>query len=402
MFDHEDKLWRLYESAPLADKLELIHGVIAQRFPFIARLAVAIYDPRRRVVKTYLASGQGARSLSRYEARLEDAPMLEEILKARRPRVVNDLRLFASGNHEHTKAIARLGYGSSYTTPILVNGSVWGFLFMNALPAGSFPESILGELDVFAHLAAGLVATELLSARVLVAAVRTAHEMVHLRDPETGGHLDRMAEFSRIIAQDLATRGRADLDDEAVERLHLFAPLHDLGKIGIPDRVLLKCATLSADERREMMTHAEKGVDMIARIAENFGLEHVSGIEVLRSIAGAHHEAMDGSGYPRGLRGNEIPLEARIVAVADVFDALTSRRPYKEPWPNEEAFMALERLAPEKLDRDCVEALTRNQTRVLEIQEFFRESPRSEADPRRISGEYRSGSPVPEQILQSE
>jgi len=373
MFDHEDRLWGLYGNVPLARKLQLIHSEIARRFPFIVRLSVAVYDPKRTVLKTYLASGEGDRSLSRYEARLEDAPMLEEILKTRRPRVVNDLRLFSSGNHEHTKAIARMGYASSYTTPILVNDSLWGFLFMNAVSAGSFPESILGDLDVFAHLAAGMVAAEVLAARVLVAAVRTAHSMVHLRDPETGAHLDRMAEFSRVIAQDLAAGGKAELDDEAIERLHLFAPLHDLGKIGIPDRVLLKGGALSFDERREMMAHAEKGLDMIARIAENFGLEHVSGIEVLRSIAGAHHEAMDGSGYPRGLRGESIPLEARIVAVADVFDALTSRRPYKEPWSNDEAFGFLERLAPEKLDEECVHALARNRGRVEEIQKIFRE-----------------------------
>lgn len=373
MFDHEDRLWGLSGDFPLAAKLRLIHGEVVRRFPFIARLAVAVYDPKRNVLKTFLASGGGDQSPSRYEARLEDAPMLAEILKMRRPRVVNDLRLFASGTHEHTQAIARMGYGSSYTTPILVHDSLWGFLFMNALSTGAFPESILGELDVFAHLAAGVVAAEVLSARVLVAAVRTAHSMVHLRDPETGGHLDRMAEFSRVIAQDLAARGRAGLDDEAIERLHLFAPLHDLGKIGIPDRVLLKGGALTADERREMMAHSQKGLDMIARIAENFGLEHVSGIEVLRSIAGAHHEAMDGSGYPRGLRGESIPLEARIVAVADVFDALTSRRPYKEPWSNDEAFAFLERLAPEKLDQACVEALARNRSRVEEIQKFFRE-----------------------------
>jgi HD-GYP domain-containing protein (c-di-GMP phosphodiesterase class II) len=312
--------------------------------------------------------------LSRYEARLEDAPGLVEILKVGRPRVVNDLRLFAEGSHEHTKAIARLGYGASYTTPIEVNGSFWGFVFMNSVAMGCFTEEILADLDVLAHLAASLVAAEVLAARILVAAVRTAHSMVHLRDPETGSHLDRMAEFSRVIAQDLASRGRADFDDEAIERLHLFAPLHDLGKIGIPDRVLLKGSPLTPSEREEMKTHSERGLEMIARIAENFGLEHLSSVEILKVIAGAHHEAIDGSGYPRGLKGKDIPIEARIVAVADVFDALTSRRPYKEPWTNDEAFALLGRLAPEKLDEDCVTALVRNRSRIEEIQHTFDEA----------------------------
>jgi hypothetical protein len=120
--------------------------------------------------------------------------MLMQILKVGRPRVVNDLRLFAEGSHVHTKAIARLGYGASYTTPIEVNGTFWGFVFMNSVATGCFTEGVLSELDVFAHLASSMVAAEVLAARVLVAAVRTAHAMVHLRDPETGAHLDRMAE----------------------------------------------------------------------------------------------------------------------------------------------------------------------------------------------------------------
>jgi HD-GYP domain-containing protein (c-di-GMP phosphodiesterase class II) len=131
-----------------------------------------------------------------------------------------------------------------------------------------------------------------------------------------------------------------------------------------------------------MKTHAAKGLEMIARIAENFGLEHVSGIEVLKAIAGAHHEAIDGSGYPAGLKGEEIPLEARIVAVADVFDALTSRRSYKDPWSNDEAFAFLRRLAVEKLDDECVNALLRSRERVEEIQRRFREDPGPESEDR--------------------
>jgi HD-GYP domain-containing protein (c-di-GMP phosphodiesterase class II) len=375
MFSHEDRLKGLNGDMTLGRKLGLLHAEIARRFPFVVRVAVAVFDPKRKTLKTFISSGERPPELSRYEARLEDAPSLVAILKSGRPRVVNDLRLFAEGTHEHTKAIARLGYGASYTTPMEVNGDFLGFVFMNSVATGSFTEDVLAELDVFAHLAASMVASEVLVARILVAAVGTAHSMVHLRDPETGAHLDRMAEFSRVIAQDLASRGRADLDDEAIERLHLFAPLHDLGKIGIPDRVLLKGSALTPAEREEMKAHCEKGREMIARIADNFGLDHLSAVEVLKAIAAAHHEAPDGSGYPRGIRREEIPLEARIVAVADVFDALTSRRSYKEPWSNDDAFAFLVRLAPEKLDADCVDALVRNRGRILDIQRCFRESP---------------------------
>ena len=120
-----------------------------------------------------------------------------------------------------------------------------------------------------------------------------------------------------------------------------------------------------------MKEHSRKGLEMIDRIASNFGLEHVLGLDVLKSVARDHHEAMDGSGYPRGLKGDEISIEARIVAVADVFDALTSRRPYKAGWSNDEAFDLLRRLAREKLDGDCVDALLRNRAAVEEIQRRF-------------------------------
>jgi HD-GYP domain-containing protein (c-di-GMP phosphodiesterase class II) len=123
-----------------------------------------------------------------------------------------------------------------------------------------------------------------------------------------------------------------------------------------------------------MRSHARRGRVMIDDLLVNFGLDGLQHVNILRNIAEYHHEAVNGGGYPKGLQGDAIPLEARIVAVADVFDALTSRRPYKDAWTNDEAFAALQRLAGEKLDGDCVAALISNRAEIERIQEQFRES----------------------------
>jgi HD-GYP domain-containing protein (c-di-GMP phosphodiesterase class II) len=373
LYSHADALSRLDQNLPLNQKLQVVHEAIRESLPFVERVAVAAYDRERRVLKTFLASCSADQPLVRYEARLENAPALAEILRVGRPRVVNDLTVFEAGHHAHTAAIRRHGYRASYTMPVSLQGTFWGFVFFNSFERGCFTEAVLRTLDPYGHLVAAITVADLLAVRVLAAAVRTAHSMVHLRDPETGNHLRRMAEYSRIIARDLAERGRESFDDETIERLHLFAPLHDLGKIGIPDRLLLKPGTLTPEERAEMQTHPLKGLDMVERMMENFGLEQFPGLDMLRNVVYAHHEAVDGTGYPRGLQGHDIPIEARIVSVADVFDALTSRRPYKEPWSNGDSIDLLRRLAVDKLDADCVDALIRNLSQVEEIQARFRE-----------------------------
>ena len=112
---------------------------------------------------------------------------------------------------------------------------------------------------------------------------------------------------------------------------------------------------------------------MIDEIIEEFGLDWINQVNILRNIAEYHHEAVNGTGYPSGKTRDDIPLEARIVAVADVFDALTSRRPYKDAWSNEDAFASLRELAGEKLDRDCVKALIDQSDEVEQIQQRFEE-----------------------------
>jgi len=374
LYRHADPLDTLNRSVPLDQKLASIHEALYADLDFVDRISVAAYDKATDLLKTFLASSPGRNDLVRYEARLSESPSLAEILRTGRPRVVDDLELFRQGRHLHTKIITEDGFRSSYTVPMFLDGAFLGFIFFNSRAACSITEDALRTLDVYAHLISAIVTAEMLAVRILAAAVKTAHDMVHFRDPETGGHIDRMARYARLIAQHLAATGTASLDDATIERIFEFAPLHDIGKLALPDRILLKPGRLSEPEREKMKQHTVRGLQMIEAIAHNFGLEHLDGLDLLRHIAESHHETMDGGGYPHGLHAREIPLEARIVAVADVFDALTSPRPYKPSWTDDEAFAWLRRLARSKFDEDCVQALLFNAKKVKEIQAQFRES----------------------------
>jgi PAS domain S-box-containing protein len=147
---------------------------------------------------------------------------------------------------------------------------------------------------------------------------------VETRDPETGGHIERIGEISGMLAE------RLGMDSEKVELIRTSSPMHDVGKIGIPDEILLKPGKLTAGERAEMQRHAEYGHQMLAGSGSEL-------LDMAASIALTHHERVDGDGYPRGLRGDQIPIEGRIVAVADVFDALTSDRVYRSAMSTEKA-----------------------------------------------------------------
>ena len=174
------------------------------------------------------------------------------------------------------------------------------------------------------------------------------------KDNETGMHVIRMSHFSKLLA--LA----AGHSPAWAEDLLNAAPMHDVGKIGIPDAVLRKPGPLDADEWDTMRRHPEIGAEIIG--------EHPSGVlQLAREIALAHHEKWDGSGYPRGLAGEAIPLSARIVAIADVFDALTTRRPYKEPWPVQEAMNHIAAQAGKHFDPALVALFAPLLPQLLEI-----------------------------------
>lgn len=223
-------------------------------------------------------------------------------------------------------------------------------------------------------------AERILSLETRDVAIFAMAKLAESRDPETGAHLERVRSYCRVLAQDLSgvEKFHDQINGEFIRLIYLTSPLHDIGKVGIPDCVLLNPGRLTDREFDIMKTHATLGADTL-----NAALRMFPGakfLEMGRDIAATHHERWNGMGYPAGLSGEQIPLCGRIVALADVYDALTSKRVYKAAFSHDIAKAMITEESGKHFDPDIVASFLRCEQRFIEIRDKHAEVPAT-ADP---------------------
>jgi HD-GYP domain-containing protein (c-di-GMP phosphodiesterase class II) len=314
---------------------------------------------------------EGETKLNEGDSFLAAGTLLGKAMEENRPLHLPDLEQLAEED-ESAEFAARLfedGRRSALFFPLSVEGD-WSAMVAFAVSAKDAytPEhlELLGNIAVqVAHGFEKTVVTE----NLVITAVAGLAKLAESRDVDTGDHLTRMARYSALIAEELGREGpyKEQVNADLVRDIFRFAPMHDIGKVGIPDSILLKPGKLGSEEWHEMRRHPIIGGEVLRRCEMQMNAVGHSVFQVAIEIAECHHEKYDGTGYPSGLVGADIPLSARVVTAADVFDALTSKRPYKEAWSVEQARSMFQEEVGKQFDPVVVEAMERALPRMMEV-----------------------------------
>lgn len=295
-------------------------------------------------------------------------PMLNDVLRRQQPLVIDSYDVAGGAFRE---ALRNDGMNSALLLPLSTLQDGGAILLVTSRYVAAYTAEHRQFLGAVATQVDAVLAKTVVMDGLVVAAVEGLAKLAESRDPETGDHLVRMSLYAAILAEELAQEpGYGEVITPAyVRAIHRFAPMHDIGKVGIADSILLKPGRLTDSERTEMCRHPLIGGEVLRLCEQRMNDLGRSIFRVGIDIAEGHHEKWDGTGYPRGLAGADIPLAARIVAAADVFDALTSKRPYKDAWTVQRALDVMADDSGRHFDPTVIAAFDRALPRVLEVYE---------------------------------
>lgn len=293
---------------------------------------------------------------------------LDSLIKTGEARIINDLEEYCKGKplKPYNRTILEAGVKSSITLPLIVAGEPMGIIFFSSSSSNVYTQEHLNFLKTLANSIAISINQNIFISDIVYSSILALAKLAEARDEDTGNHLERIGAYSRVIAELLYERGiySNEISLEFIDNIERFSPLHDIGKVGIRDEILLKPGKLSEEEYEEMKHHAFFGAEVLQSADKNLQKKGKSLFAMGAEIAGGHHEKWDGSGYPNGKMGLDIPLSARIAAIADVFDALTSKRPYKEAFSLERSFKIIEEGRGKHFDPEITDIFLENRDKI--------------------------------------
>lgn len=351
----------------LSQQLIKVLHKLQPEFPQIERISFALYDSNTDQLKTYADSCEFCSGLLRhYERKFSELPSLKECAETHQFRVISNFESELNMSSEHNQWLMQQGLKSSLTVPAYIENDLIGFIFINASKTDYFTDDVLDKLTPYIELIVQASSWEYETIHTIFDAAnskiqRQPKHMAQLKD-----HQKRMHYYTSLIANGVATI--YELNDEDIENITLFSRFHDIGKLSIASSVLQKSENLQKSEKDKVYEHIEKGINIVDEIISKTGCSSHASLNILKEIISYYQERLNGSGYPFGLQGEQIPVSARIIAVANIFDALTSHRPYKQACSVAYALLELEKMvASGEIDNHCVNALRRHQQKLSEV-----------------------------------
>jgi HD-GYP domain-containing protein (c-di-GMP phosphodiesterase class II) len=363
----------------LSDTLnEIFHNEDFRKYLKFDRIGFATVEEKHFVADISISESNFLKLKRGFKIKKSESKSLMKMMENRKVRIINDLEGYYQRhkNSESTRLILEEGFKSSLTAPLIKSdGKIVGILFFSSKEKNTYKEEDIYKVSSILDIVSTIFEKNMLIEDLVTNSVLTFVKLVEGKDPETSNHIERMAYYSKIISKYLShnPKYKNTINYYFIDNIIKFAPLHDIGKVGIPDSILLKPGKLTDKEFEIMKNHPKIGAKILTYFHNNLLKYNIDFFKMAIQLTVGHHEKWDGSGYPSGIRGTKIPLPARITAVADVFDAISSKRVYKEAFSFEKSVEIIKEMKGSHFDPDVVEAFLKGLPEIKSIYDNLKE-----------------------------